>query len=552
MKRIKKIRGAAAATMLFVMVSLVFMVVAVSQVGITNIVRAKREVGAVQAFQLAQAGNDEVYQRLMTELEATQGIFQSETVSFDDLSTSLPENAWGELTITPVGSGEIAWLTSEVEVGGIGRSVRVLVSSKDVGIWNNAIFAGTGAAGKSINGNVDIRGSVHLLGDGEAYSDLNGNGKRDAAEPFTDLNGNGTWDPGEPFTDTDGNGVWNAAEPYNDSNGNGMYDPPLTITDLNSSFGGNAYIGNNYDNMPLTLLNQIPSIPVLGGLETLSAEMRCKHGLIGISGSATVGIEDNILNQKGRLDGVFVNDGWGGNQGSSSVYSDNGTKEKYDLGDLVDFPLIEGIGAEPYTKDGVTYENFKTYLDSNSLSIPNSKIDDTVASFTAGPDEKGNRISWNKSTRTLRIDGIVKVGNLELGSKKTTIRFDGRGSLYSTGSIGVHCNLLPVAGKTFPLNTTFGMVARRDLNLATGPGDSQLSMMGAFYAQGTVVSTKQNQIAGTFVANYYDMGTNVPNIYQVPALAKNLPPGMPGDKSIISLKRRSWRERVPETGNHSN
>jgi hypothetical protein len=68
-------------------------------------------------------------------------------------------------------------------------------------------------------------------------------------------------------------------------------------------------------------------------------------------------------------------------------------------------------------------------------------------------------------------------------------------------------------------------------------------MAGAFYAQGTIRSAKQNQIAGTFVANFYDMGTNVPNIYQVPTLVHNMPPGMPGDKNYYTIRLHTWRER---------
>ncbi|MEJ5171968.1 MAG: hypothetical protein WHU10_13355, partial [Fimbriimonadales bacterium] len=60
-------------------------------------------------------------------------------------------------------------------------------------------------------------------------------------------------------------------------------------------------------------------------------------------------------------------------------------------------------------------------------------------------------------------------------------------------------------------------------------------------------SAKQNQIAGTFVANFFDMGTNVPNIYQVPELRRNLPPGMPGDKPYVTLRIRTWRERRPSS-----
>lgn len=78
----------------------------------------------------------------------------------------------------------------------------------------------------------------------------------------------------------------------------------------------------------------------------------------------------------------------------------------------------------------------------------------------------------------------------------------------------------------------------------TGNGSAQLKMAGAFYAMGTIVSRKQNQIAGTFVGSYFDMGTNVPNIYQVPSLVYNMPPAMPGDNNIFALRTRSWRERA--------
>jgi len=124
------------------------------------------------------------------------------------------------------------------------------------------------------------------------------------------------------------------------------------------------------------------------------------------------------------------------------------------------------------------------------------------------------------------------------------LRYYGRGTIYSTDDIKVSTDLLPVAGLTFPLDTVLGLIAKDNIDLATGNGDAQLTMVGAFYAQGTVTSKKQNQIAGTFVANFFDMGQNVPKIYQVPELVNNMPPGMPGRERYFSLKVRSWRERV--------
>ncbi len=70
-------------------------------------------------------------------------------------------------------------------------------------------------------------------------------------------------------------------------------------------------------------------------------------------------------------------------------------------------------------------------------------------------------------------------------------------------------------------------------------------MAGAFFAENKIRSTKQNVVAGTFVSNYLDMGTNNPTIIQVPDLANNLPPGMPGSNKVAipsSIKVISWRE----------
>jgi len=67
-------------------------------------------------------------------------------------------------------------------------------------------------------------------------------------------------------------------------------------------------------------------------------------------------------------------------------------------------------------------------------------------------------------------------------------------------------------------------------------------MMGAFYAQNKIVSTKQNQIAGTFVSDIFDMGINDPKIFQVPGLENNLPPGMPGAVITYRIYTSNWHE----------
>lgn len=44
-------------------------------------------------------------------------------------------------------------------------------------VWNNVMFAGSGQQGNAIAGNVAFHGPVTILGEGEPFTDLNGNGK---------------------------------------------------------------------------------------------------------------------------------------------------------------------------------------------------------------------------------------------------------------------------------------------------------------------------------------------------------------------------------------
>ena len=408
---------------------------------------------------------------------------------------------------------------------------------RNVNIWNNAVFAGTGAGGRAIDGNVDIRGSMHILGDGEAFSDLNNNAKWDAAEPYTDSNKNGVWDPGEPFTDNNGDGVRNLAEPYNDTNWNGVYDPPLTQTDLNSSFYGDAHVGNHYSGMPVSLEALIPPAPKINGIEQLNSEVRVKHGQIAINGTATIGTDKAIDGgtSKSKIDGAYVSDGWTGNQGASQVYSDNGTNTGYDLNHIaIQMPIISGIGAQEY-KDpntGVIYTTEEQYLDAKALTIPVNTITAATSSFSYGPDANGNAITWDKATGTLNLKGVIRVvGDLQIGVKDT-IRYTGNGTIYATQDIKVDGNFLPAAGTTFPTTARAGLIAKRHMLLAAGAGSAQLSMAGAFYAQGTVLQPKAEPDSRHVCGQLLRYGNE---------RSQHLPGARPGSEHA---PRNAWRQRL--------
>jgi hypothetical protein len=448
------------------------------------------------------------------------------------------------------GSGEITWAASTTSAPALSRTLRVVIklNREDVSVWNNAIFGGVGQNGRSINGNVRIRGGVHLLGDGEPWTDQDGDQHWDNSEPFSDTNLNGVYNVGEPYTDSDGDGHRDSKEPFDDVNGNGICDPPLTVTDLASEFDGDANIGNNYAGMPSVLRNVLPAPPTTtyNGevVETLNAKLRAKHGFISISGSATVG-EPNASGGspaiKETMDGAFVSDGFGGNQGAAQVYTDNGTKMKYELGDgIVTFPKL----TDPVVKNGVSYASYMAYLKANALVITGDITLRPQSNYPTKKDNNGNSLQVDGSGR-LRISGIVYVtGNIYIldSNGNKNLRYQGKGTLVSEQNIYINTDLLPDSG-TFPITNHMGFISRHRIELATQGGGAQLNLAGAYYAQEQVVSTMQNEIGGTFVTSYFSM-QNVPHMYQVPSLPDNLPPGMPGSGRvwIKTVRIDSWRE----------
>ena len=436
------------------------------------------------------------------------------------------------------------------------REVNVVadVIRENVVVWNNAIFGGAGQVGGVINGNAAIHGSVHLLGENVA----DGNNSIAAL----DMSG--------------------ASLIHNNYTG----IPPALAAKLpalpTTNYGGEE-------------------------IGSIDAKLRVKNGAVGVSGSSEIG-EMNILGNafKETMDGIYIETDhsetrWTGTQvvdGSPNpdhVQSDNGYNALYDLGDAVQMPSFFEPFEDPFS--GIMYASYEAYFSDQALHLPAMVFDNTSSaadavrahqaaggfppdvvvnfdpanpdSFTITdprPDGTANQIAYNPNAANgvvvLGINQMVQFdGDVVLGKKNLDIMYGGEGTIYAagdgvnsgnldasgdgvsgSGNIDVHSDLLPIG--TFPTVTVLGVMARSDINLATGPGDSQLTMAGAFFAGNQIVSAKQNNIAGTFVAPYFNMGTNVPRIYQVPALKDNLPPGLIASAPIwvvTGFDEKSWQ-----------
>lgn len=520
---------------------------------------ARRQNDSTRAFYLAEAGVERAIYDLNQEFEVgdqswadgdingidvTQGGTvtvpqnRDETKAIDDpaqpfyslpySSTSL-DGGGGYGGYYSVSLLNISGKTDEIWVkstGTCGDSTRTIVvfgtetgTTTSTSIWDAAIFGGAGGAGVLINGNVDICGTVRMLGE----------------EPFVDSNGNGVYDAGESWTEIIVDGQWG---------------PSLSSTDYAINMSGSAKIRNNYSTIPTTLSNRIPACPTttFNGetVDSLGAELRVKRGLVGLGGSATAGQADVPLNTlKETLDGVYVTDGYGGNQGASSVYSDNGTANVYDPGDTVTFPSLSSSYTDPNT--GTTYTTYNTYAQANGLVITDAAKLSTLASLTPASSftytDGTNTISMDGSGN-LTISGIVYLDNsgtlgMDKHKSNTTITYSGSGTIVAEGRVDIDVNLL--TANTFPTTDALGIITPGVIEFDA----ANIDVMGAFYAETRIDAKKQTDVAGTFISNYVNMGQNVPSIFQVPDLSNYLPMGMI-DSSIPtttwSFTMSDWQE----------
>jgi len=388
------------------------------------------------------------------------------------------------------GSDEIS-IRSTGTLDSITQTIEAYVKVFSVSPWENAIFGGGGGAGGMVNGNVNISGSVHILG-----NDL---------------------DPGDNAID----------------------------------LGGTAeLVGNNYSNLESGLKDKVPALPttVFNGetIETLNAELRVKNGKVGLSGSSTVGHTDVFGDSdKETVDGVYVVNGadsnFNGNKGTANVHSDNGFSAGYDLGDAVAFPDLD----DPVDIYASTYDYFNTtgYTPTAGEMITLADLTPSTPDFQYGATSNcsvdANCIQM--SSGKLSIKGKIYINGGTLGINGGEMQYTGSGTILVTGDVNINENLITEGDDSFPSNI-LGIMTPANINIGAGAGAANLDVMGLFYAENTITVAKQTDLVGTIVTDVFDITGQVPSIFQVPETANNLPDGMISGEPAYFMKIISWQK----------
>ncbi len=450
-----------------------------------------RQRRSAQAFYIAQAGMNKALNDMVTDYASTtswsDGTVNGYAVGPDTanyytvpyVSTTVNNGSYVISVKNIAGASDQAWVQSVGSVGDATYTVQAYAKMVNLSPWNNAIFAGAGASGQAINGNVDVHGSVHILGNG------------------------------------------------------------LQTTDMAMTMSGSAKIANNYTGLSATLSAKVPALgtTTFGGetVSTLNAVLRVKKGLVGLSGSAVIG-ETNVAGNavKETMDAVYSTNGF--SSGTSSVHSDNGYSNTYDMGDSVAFPSL----SDPYGG----YATYQAYLKANALVISDAATLAKMASITptsnfSASSAKGS-ISFDGSGN-MTISGIVYVDggdvNMNIVGSQKIINYTGKGSLFATGNVGIDVNLYTTGNSSYPTNVLGVMTPQTiDFNAAS------IDVMGLFYGETKITVQKQTTIVGSLVTNYFDLGTNVPSIYYVPSVLNNLPNGLIGASTSWQLQVVAWQE----------
>jgi hypothetical protein len=265
-------------------------------------------------------------------------------------------------------------------------------------------------------------------------------------------------------------------------------------------------------------------------VQSLGAELRVEQGDVALSGNVFWGEPDatgNIF--KEEVDGVY-SDAPIALSGAAQVNpSDEGPYDAVGM----PFPTL----ADPYfhAPTATNYATHRLFLDTNSLTIVENDISINTPSFNHS--NAFGSIDWNQATLTMTIDGIVRVnGNLHIADKNAGVLYDGRGTLFAVGDVDIHGHVMPVDNYLQTGTATYdnlGIIADNDLKISAGGGETWVKVMAAMYAENETVVRKQSRIAGAIVTQYFDLGNNVPRIFQAANLSANLPPGMPGGDPML-------------------
>lgn len=442
-----------------------------------------------KALMIAESGYETALYHLRSDFNSSMSFWDGDIHGIsagpddENFYPILEDVVWNDGTYTVniknvSGSDREMWVQST----GIYRDKAVvltaLVQMYNPSPWAQTIFIGQGSAGYGIKGDLDIYGSLHILGTG------------------------------------------------------------LTDTDKAISFS-QGVIKNNYQNLTLGFMSKILSLPQTDynnqTVDSMFTNIWVKNGLIELNGTSQLGESDNSGNtNKETLDGVYQDDGITGSR-LSSVYADALNKGYGALS--ITFPLL----SDPYlTYSHFTdyfADNALVISDGADLAVLANLLPTTVFSksnafgtFTC--DGAGQ----------LTISGLVYIngGGLKFNKDGASNAFiySGKGVILATSDIEINANLGVNTNVSFPSTKALGLMTSGSVSF----NEADIEVSALIYAGNEIVFNQKANVAGTLVANYIDAKTTHSVVVGIPKSIYHLPSGLIDRDPDWHVRVISWQE----------
>ena len=338
-----------------------------------------------------------------------------------------------------------------------------------------------------------------------------------------------------------------------------------------AALGGGTHIYNNYSDGtgvaapdPL-IVEKLPPLP--GG--NLQGAVRVR-GDLSLADSSSIGLPENAADSvKQTMQGVYVTGGTTAPGGA--IHADRVGTRVPDVPppSLLDYhSRLDAREGTTRVQDAAGTAEAERAMSLYREDAGTAVLDDATAdalgigkkeggcfwirestpSFTLGTP--GNRLIYDRTAAQLTFDGggprgegvlVFVDGCLRIGLPGT-LQYSNRGTLVVNGDVrleGERDGGALYASGTYPSPHSLGLIARSDITFEGSPGSR---MLGAFFAGGQVRVQRQVKLGGAVVAVSNIRLEQVADLYQVPALVANLPPGMPGGKARWTLAAFNWQE----------
>ncbi len=431
--------------------------------------------------------------------------------------------------------------------------------------WTNAVFAGRGSATATINGNVNVAGSIHLLGTGATNNwGISG----DAAIV------NGYKDMGKAGGIADATSMWNrlshTLEVVGEYNGEPVYslESVMRVKNVQVTLQGSASIGD------------APNIDSDG--DGINDTMEY-----------SIGTGGDTKYFKSTLDAVRANKDISGDVNADVQDMPDG----YDLGDKIQMPSFEdpynphlqkdrnGLSCSDRGLDCYKYEDYITQI-SETVDGATNPTHCTLNPNTAGSFEVGDMtctdpndtatctcndadgcfrwVSDGSGTGNVFIEGRVKftgcpAEELKIAPTGGDVVYRGKGLMYTPDSdVRINGNLVNPSTNQYLEDDVLGLLTKRNVNMAEQTPNT--TIMAAVFAAGSIGTSKTGQIYGALVANLFCMGPGVDlaagdgscasgagqtsDIFYTPGISDEITKlGAPKGNTVYSFKKYEWEEK---------